>query len=152
MIKLLSFKTRRSDLTPTQFRSHYEQRHVPLGLSFIEHFRWRSYVRNYIVDPGPECVDFDCLTEFWVGEREDQARTARFVASPEFSVLDDDDRRFLDVTRRLSFEVEERILAGSKPDIASAGALRPAMFIERSEAMTAAEFAARLAEEDPDER
>jgi hypothetical protein len=92
-------------------------------------------------------VDFDCLTEFWVADRADQARTARFVTSPEFSVLDDDDRRFLDVTRRLSFEVEERTLAGSKPHVAAPGALRLALFIERSAALPAAEFAAHVGEQ-----
>jgi len=144
MIKLLSFKTRRPDLTPAAFRSHYEQRHVPLGLSFIEHFRWRKYVRNYVVSPAPASVDFDCVTEFWVAGREDQQRTARFVESAEFSVLDEDDRRFLDVTRRLSFEVEEHVLAASKPGGDAAGPDRLAMFIARPAARPAADFAAEV--------
>ncbi len=145
MIKLLSFKTRRPDLTPAAFRSHYEQRHVPLGLSFIDHFRWRKYVRNYVVSPAPASVDFDCMTEFWVAGREDQQRTAEFVDSPEFSVLDDDDRRFLDVTRRLSFEVEEHLLVASKAAGDPAGADRLAMFIARPAARSAADFAAEVA-------
>ncbi|MAG33817.1 MAG: hypothetical protein CL908_23295 [Deltaproteobacteria bacterium] len=142
MIKLLSFKTRRPGLTSEAFRSHYETRHVPLGLSFIDHFRWRKYVRNYVVGPGLGRVGFDCLTEFWVAGSEDQERTARFVGSPEFSVLDEDDRRFLDVAHRLSFEVEEHLLAGVERERDPAGVLRLAMFISKPTEVPAAEFAA----------
>ena len=147
MIKLLSFKTRRPDLTPATFRSHYEERHVPLGLSFIDHFRWRKYVRNYVVSPVLGSVDFDCVTEFWVADREDRERTSEFAASPAFSVLDHDDRQFLDVTQRLSFEVEERVLAGSKSGSSSLGTDRLAMFIERPGPMPAADFAAGIVEQ-----
>ena len=147
MIKLLSFKTRRPDLTPAAFRSHYEERHVSLGLSFIEHFRWRKYVRNYVVSPAPASVDFDCVTEFWIAEREDQERTAEFVKSPEYSVLDEDDRRFLDVTRRLSFEVEEHVLSASKQAGDPPGADRLAMFIARPAARSAADFTAEVAQQ-----
>jgi hypothetical protein len=126
---------------------HYEQRHVPLGLSFIEHFRWRKYVRNYVVGPAPASVDFDCVTEFWVAGREDQQRTAQFVASPAFSVLDEDDRRFLDVTRRLSFEVEETVLAESKQGGEQAGAERLAMFIARPATSSTADFAAEVTQQ-----
>jgi len=146
MIKLLSFKTRRPDLTSEALRSHYEESHVPLGLSFIEHFRWRKYVRNYVASPALGHVDFDCMTEFWVSGRADQERTAEFVASPEFSVLDEDDRRFLDVTKRLSFEVEERLFSGSKPGSHPSDTHRLAMFIAKPRAMPAAEFADDMVE------
>ncbi len=149
MIKILSFKTRRSDLSFAAFRSHYEERHVPLGLSHIEHFRWRKYVRNYVVGPaldGVEGVDFDCMTEFWVADREDQKRTALFVESAEFSALDQDDRRFLDVTRRLSFEVDEELLFGSRRDVDSIATDRLAIFIERPGPVSAEDFARGVSE------
>ncbi|MFP8875729.1 MAG: EthD domain-containing protein, partial [Myxococcota bacterium] len=147
MIKLLSFKTRHPDLTPEAFREHYEESHVPLGLSFIDRFRWRRYVRNYVVGPALGRVDFDCVTEFWVSGRQDQERIAEFVGSPEFRILDEDDRRFLDVTRRLSFEVEEHLLSEAQLDTASRDVHRLAMFITKPGAMSAAEFVAGVAEE-----
>ena len=50
MIKLLSVKTRREGSTREAFRKHYEERHVPLGLGFIDRFRWRKYVRNHVLE------------------------------------------------------------------------------------------------------
>ena len=105
MLKLLSVKTRRADSTHEAFRSHYEDRHVPLGLGQLAHFRWRKYVRNYVLSVESGAIDFDCLTEFWIAERADQVATQAFAASPGFRPLDEDDRRFLDVERRFSCEL-----------------------------------------------
>jgi hypothetical protein len=84
------------------------------------------------------------MTEFWVAGREDQVRTAEFVESPEFSILDEDDRRFLDVTRRLSFEVEELVLSTSKQGGDPPHPDRLAMFIARPAANAPADFAAEV--------
>ncbi|MEZ4334360.1 MAG: EthD domain-containing protein [Myxococcota bacterium] len=126
MVKLLSVKTRRSGSTRAAFRRHYEERHVPLGLGFIDRFRWRKYVRNHVLDVASGEVDFDCLTEFWFATRADQASTARFAATDEFRVLDEDDRRFLDVDRRLACELGEAVLAGERPPCDPPGTRRVA--------------------------
>ncbi len=133
MIKLLSVKTRREGSTRDAFRRHYEERHVPLGLGFIDRFRWRKYQRNHVVAVHAGHVDFDCLTEFWFASREDQESTRVFAASPEFRVLDQDDERFLDVTRRFSCELEERILAGARPAHDAAGTRRISAIFSRTE-------------------
>ena len=114
MIKILSVKTRRTDTTREDFRRHYEEQHVPLGLGFLDRFRWRRYVRNHVVDIVQGGVDFDCLSEFWIASREDQAETRAFVQEPGFRVLDEDDARFLDVDRRFSCELEETFVAGAR--------------------------------------
>ena len=124
MIKLLSVKTRLPGTTREAFRRHYEERHVPLGLGYIDRFRWRKYARNHVVAVHAGEVDFDCLTEFWFGSSADQESTRVFAASPEFRVLDDDDERFLDVTRRLSFPLEERSIAGARAVHDAAGTRR----------------------------
>ena len=124
MIKLLSLKTRLPGTTREAFRRHYEERHIPLGLGFIDRFRWRKYARNHVVAVHAGEVDFDCLTEFWFGSPADQESTRVFAASPEFRVLDDDDERFLDVTRRLSFPLEEQSIAGLRPVHDAAGTRR----------------------------
>jgi len=131
MIKLLSVKTRREGSTREAFRSHYEERHVPLGLGFIDRFRWRKYVRNHVLEVQAGRVDFDCLTEFWFASREDQESTRRFAASPEFAVLDEDDPRFLDVSKRLSFEQEERLVAGDRPAFQPPGTRRVSAIFAR---------------------
>jgi len=108
--KRISLKTRRPDLSRRKFREHYEGEHVPLGLEFIDHFQWRRYVRNHVVSATGVSIDFDCYAEFWVDEDFDDRSLEAFIRSPEFSVLNEDDRRFLDIGKRLSFEVEEHSL------------------------------------------
>lgn len=124
MIKLLSVKTRREGSTRDAFRRHYEERHVPLGLGFIDRFRWCKYVRNHVLEVRSGRVDFDCLTEFWFASRADQESTRSFATSPEFAVLDEDDPRFLDVSKRLSFEQDERLVAGERPAFQPPGSRR----------------------------
>jgi len=111
MRKRISLKTRHSDLTIAEFRDHYENRHVPLGLSYIERFQWRRYVRNYVVECFGSPVAFDGYTEFWDDGDNDDVLAA-FLSSPEFEVLDRDDRCFLSVDRRFSAVVEEEVLVG----------------------------------------
>ncbi len=105
MRKRISLKTRRSGLSPEAFRDHYESRHVPLGLEHVDRFQWRRYVRNYVVATIGSPVAFDGYAEFWVDDDADDEGLARFIASPEFARLDEDDRRFLDVEARFSGEV-----------------------------------------------
>src|SRR5207249_1442203 len=72
MLKTLSLKTRRPDLSAAEFRRHYEERHVPLGLGFQDRFGWRKYARNHVARVRSGEVTFDCLTEFWVASAADQ--------------------------------------------------------------------------------
>lgn len=105
MRKRISLKTRRPGLSPEAFRDHYENRHVPLGLEYVDRFQWRRYVRNYVVATIGTPVAFDGYAEFWVDDEADDEALARFVASPEFATLHEDDGRFLDVEARFSGEV-----------------------------------------------
>lgn len=105
MRKRISLKTRRPGLTLEAFRDHYESRHVPLGLAHVDRFQWRRYVRNYVVEALGIPVAFDGYAEFWVDDDADDEALARFVASPEFAALHEDDARFLDVGARFSAEV-----------------------------------------------
>jgi hypothetical protein len=116
MRKRFSLKTRRPDLSREAFRSHYEGVHVPLGLTFIEHFRWRRYRRNHVLSSHGVPIGFDCYAEFWVDDDEDDSALTEFVQSPEFQVLNEDDARFLDVRQRVSFDARETTLAGSPED------------------------------------
>lgn len=147
MIKLLSVKTRRPGSTREAFRQHYEDRHIPLGLGFIDRFRWCKYARNHVVAVHSGQVDFDCLTEFWFASRQDQESTREFAASPAFRVLDEDDARFLDVTRRLSFELEERLVAGTRPAHDAAGTRRFSAIFSRPESTGTGDFARSISAE-----
>lgn len=111
MRKRISLKTRRPDLSRSEFRNYYENQHVPLGLTFIDRFGWRRYVRNHVLTATGTPVGFDCYAEFWVDDDFDDRALEEFIGSPEFQKLDVDDRCFLDVTRRLSFEVCETLVS-----------------------------------------
>ena len=146
MPKTLSVKTRRADLSAAEFRRHYEGRHVPLGLGFRERFGWVRYARNYVVAVRGGEATFDCLTEFWHADAAALAGTRAFARSPEFRVLDEDDRRFLDTGCRLAFEVEERLLAGPPRGVAREGARRLAIVLARPAGVPAQAFCERSAE------
>ncbi len=144
MIKILSLKTRREGTTREAFRHHYETRHVPLGLGFLDRFRWRRYVRNHVVAVRAGRVDFDCLTEFWVRDRADQEATRAFVLEPAFRVLDEDDARFLDVGRRFSCELDERFVVGGHGAGDPPGTRRLMALFTRPAASDPARFAAAI--------
>ncbi len=127
MRKRISLKTRRPDLSRLEFRAHYEGVHVPLGLEFIDRFRWRRYRRNHVLSSRGAPIGFDCFAEFWVDEDEDDSALAEFVKSAEFQVLNDDDERFLDVRQRVSFDVQESLLVGPADDQKDGGTLAVAL-------------------------
>ena len=141
MRKRISIKTRRPGLSPEAFREHYEGRHVPLGLRYVDRFQWRRYVRNYVVAVAGASVGFDAYTEFWVDDDADDEALARFVASPDFAELDEDDRRFLDVTARFSGEV---VRLPFEADLAGATGESPGLDAERADAAETAEKVALL--------
>lgn len=114
MRKRLSIKTRRPDLSRSEFRHYYETCHVPLGLSFINHFGWLRYVRNHVRSSRGGLITFDCYAEFWVADDADDEALYRFLRSEDFRRLDLDDREFLDISRRLSLEVREIVLLADK--------------------------------------
>ncbi len=146
MIKLLSVKTRRAGTTREAFRRHYEERHVPLGLGFLDRFRWRRYVRNHVRSVLQGAIDFDCLSEFWIASRADQAETQAFVQEPGFRVLDEDDARFLDIGRRFSCELAERFFNGDRGSAGDPpGTRRLTAIFERPAAMDADAFSQGIA-------
>lgn len=121
MRKRISLKTRRPDLSRWQFRNHYEDRHVPLGLAFIDRFRWRRYVRNHVLSSTGAPIGFDCYAEFWVDDDFEDASLDQFIRSADFRVLDEDDRRFLDITQRHSFDVIETVMKQAQYEVRTEG-------------------------------
>jgi hypothetical protein len=137
--KRISLKTRRPDLSRREFRQHYEQEHVPLGLQFIDHFRWRRYLRNHVVSVTGIPIGFDCYAEFWVDEDFDDRSLEVFIRSPDFGVLNEDDRRFLDTSKRLAFDVGEHPLVAG-PDEAGAATKVAIIWKNGSESSDEEEF------------
>ncbi|MCX7285012.1 MAG: EthD domain-containing protein [Novosphingobium sp.] len=64
MHKLMIFMKRRPGMSHAEFRSYYEDHHVPLCMPCMA--GPRRYVRHFI-EPGPDGQDgpFDVITELW---------------------------------------------------------------------------------------
>ena len=105
MIKAMSLIRRKPGLSREEFARHYEEVHVPLAL---KHFPFKRYVRNYVAGPDDAAEPgFDCITEVWFETMEDCQAAAEFSASDAYSVIAEDEERFMDRSRIVAFLVEE---------------------------------------------
>ena len=68
MHKLLIFLKRKPGMSREAFRDYYENRHVPLCLTYMAGAQ--RYVRRYLEPyPGQPEPDFDVITELWFEDR-----------------------------------------------------------------------------------
>jgi EthD domain len=115
MKKLTFLFKRKPDMTPEQFRDHYENRHVPLALRLLPYFS--GYARNYIrhdlayrpeglgVDNAPQ---FDVVTEVTFANDADYDLMMKQLAEPAVSrQIIEDEERFMDRKATLMFFVDE---------------------------------------------
>lgn len=107
MVKGMLLVRRRPDLTPEEFRDHYENVHVPLVLSHFPGLR--GNVRNHVLT-GPETPElpFDCVTEFWWDTREQFDAAVAYLQSEAGRPIREDEERFIDRERMVMFLVDER--------------------------------------------
>lgn len=117
MIKMVALLSRKPGLTLEEFRTYYEERHVPLIAElnpFMADYR-RSYVDFATASKGGISAavgswapDFDVLTEIWFEDREtfDKARAA--LTQPDSAArIGRDEENFLDRDNKRIFLVEE---------------------------------------------
>jgi uncharacterized protein (TIGR02118 family) len=105
MVKAMSLITRKPGLTQEDFARHYEQVHVPLAMQY---FPFKKYMRNYVIkSPDAGEPEFDCITEVWFETMEDCQAAAEFSVSEAYSVIAEDEERFMDRSRIVAFLVEE---------------------------------------------
>jgi uncharacterized protein (TIGR02118 family) len=108
MIKTIVLIKRKPELSREEFVKHYEEVHAPLALKHLPMIK--RYVRNHVVDvAGIEGPDFDCATELWFDTLEDAARVIEFVQSDAGQVIRDDEQKFLDGDKTVSFLVDEKV-------------------------------------------
>ena len=108
MVKTIVLIKRKSELSREEFEKHYEEVHAPLALKHLPMIK--RYVRNHVVGvAGMEAPDFDCLTELWFDTLEDAAKVIEFVQSDAGQVIRDDEQKFLDSDKTISFLVDEKV-------------------------------------------
>jgi hypothetical protein len=93
--KLLLFLKRKPGLSLEEFRDYYENRHIPLVMTYMAGAE--RYFRRFIEHPPGQELDFDVITEVWLKERQalDFVMTmlARDGMPPEVIA---DEERFMD--------------------------------------------------------
>jgi len=108
MIKAISMHKRQPGMAMEEFRKHYEEVHVPLGLKYFPSLK--GYRRNYvIVPPGAEELDFDVITEYWYESVEEYRAAMKFwtTNSEAATEIHDDEVSFRDESKTIAFLVEE---------------------------------------------
>jgi hypothetical protein len=119
-MKMIVLFRRKSELTPEQFREHYEQRHAPLALKlfpYIEDYR-RNYIRHDQVHrradgtPLAAGLDFDAITEITFAAKSDYDRMVRDMTDAAIrEQVVTDELRFLDRSATVVFLVDEEVSA-----------------------------------------
>jgi hypothetical protein len=113
MLKLVTFLTRRSDLTLEEFIHRYESQHRLIGEKYLRPYATR-YVRRYcrpVGDdvasdtPAPPC---DVVMEIWFPDRESFDRAMTDIMQPEAQkeIIADEETLF-DRSKIISVIVEE---------------------------------------------
>ena len=125
MLIILGFYQRRSDLTVSQFRSHWRDVHGPLIRRIAdEHPLLLRYVQHHLTPdkdypfhPGVEVGaqgGFDGFSEGWLAD--EQARD-RFFSLPVMKTeVIEDERKFIDVsaTRWVALDSQHTIIEGAE--------------------------------------
>lgn len=116
MYRILSFLTKRSDLSAEQFRDYYENRHVPLVLSLAPSppvYKRRYLDRNNMFSDNGAVVDFDVATEVVFPNEEAFRAWYGTLMSPENGDrVPADEAMFLDRSRTRAYVVDECATAG----------------------------------------
>lgn len=106
MIKTIAMMKRKAGTSREEFMRYYEEEHAPLGL---QHFPFVRYVRNYVRPlPGQEEAAFDVITEFWFADRAAYQKAIDFNSSPAARIFREDEDRFMDSSKTVSYVVDER--------------------------------------------
>jgi uncharacterized protein (TIGR02118 family) len=106
-MKSICALARRPDLSRGDFATYYENSHAPLALGY---FPFRGYVRNHLLD-NPH-IGFDTVSEFWA---DDLAAMTGILEGPAGAIISEDERRFMDQSRKAPGGAEEQMLSDGPP-------------------------------------
>jgi len=111
MIKSMMLIKRKPGLSREEFIQHYEEMHAPLALKHFPTFK--RYVRNYVIPlPDTEELGFDCITEIWFDNIEGAMAVTEALGDYKTKIgriFLNDEEKFMDRGRRVSFLVDEKV-------------------------------------------
>ncbi|MFN8558438.1 MAG: EthD domain-containing protein [Dehalococcoidia bacterium] len=109
MIKVVVCAARKPGLSVEEFQRHWRERHGPLVARIPG---VRRYVQSHPLPEsydGPNPPPYDGLAEIWWDDLEARARGRQ---TPEYRTVAEDELRFVDHGRSVTFVTEERFIAG----------------------------------------
>lgn len=117
MIKIVCFMNRKSGMSMDEFKTYYEENHVPL-INKLMPF-WQDYRRNFVEDrehsaahmaPGrSQEAMFDVMTELTFENEEMHQKCLEALADPVIGkIVADDEAKFFDRASMRTFVVDER--------------------------------------------
>ena len=95
MYKILILLKRKAGTTREEFKAHYEQHHVPMGVRILRgnvKYQRRYLSETYLSNPLSESPiegEFDAVTEIWCRDREAWLATRKLIAEAAVEVSDD---------------------------------------------------------------
>ncbi len=109
MLKAIAFLKRNPNLSPEEFRRHYEEVHAPLAERLFPFVR--KYVRNYVTTmpfagKGKE-PQFDCITEEWFDSMEGFRTMMDIYAREAGRPLREDEKELFDMSKVVYLLVDE---------------------------------------------
>jgi uncharacterized protein (TIGR02118 family) len=140
MVKTISLIRRKAGISRKEFARHYEDVHAPLAVKLLKAIK--GYVRNHIVDtPGTQETDFDCISEFWFDSIEDSVKVVEFWQSEDGQVIRDDEQKFMDTSKTVSFLVDERVSdINASVDVAVTDMVKAIALLKRKQGLSAEDF------------
>lgn len=116
MYRVLSFLTKRSDLSIEEFRDYYENKHIPLILSLAPSpivYKRRYLDRDKKFTESGVPVDFDVTTELVFSDQETfRAWIGKLTAPENGDKVALDEAMFLDRSQTRAYVIDERVTAG----------------------------------------
>lgn len=114
--------TRREGTTRQAFHAYYESAHAPLGMKY---FPFKKYLRNHVVAASGD-INFDVIMECYFN---DQVNVSGVDAGDVRTIMDVDERHFMNQRMIRSARVEERVLSGPAIGIAAPGTRRQMLLL-----------------------
>jgi len=105
LIRVLAFIRRLPGVSRDEFRSHYEEIHVPIALPSLA--GTTGYVRHHVREEIHGAADFDCMTRFEYPDAAAVRAVYERTEGPQGDAIRRDERTFMDKPAIVFFPVEE---------------------------------------------
>ena len=109
MVKVIALLKRKQGMTREDFTRYWREKHGPLVARVFPGVR--RYVQNHAARlPGRGEPQIDGVAELWFDSLESWRTAADFIQGDQGKVIREDEEKFLDRSRMVSFVAEEKVI------------------------------------------